>query len=195
MSDMATTFRVFVALNPPAAVLERLALVQRRLKRPLARSGITWAKPGQIHLTLKFLGDVPSDTVAELQAALEEACSRFSPLVLRVAGLGVFPGRHKPRVIWAGLDGDIEAVKLLAERVEGVTQRWRERETREFRPHLTLGRVRHISLAQTEVLLAKLQTLGAEPFGGWRVERVELMRSTLTADGAVYASLAEWALA
>lgn len=190
MTEPATSLRFFIAINLPAEVRERLGLLLRRLKFPLARAGITWAKPAQIHLTLKFLGDIPAGAVGDLEAAIWRGCEGVPPFTLRAETLGVFPGDRKPRVIWAGVGGELEVLRRLQAGIERETGCWREPERKEFRPHLTLGRVRHLTAGQTQTLRAKLAEFRALEFGEWRVTEVALMRSELSSAGAEHVSLA-----
>lgn len=186
--------RAFIALYPPEAVMTRLEQVQRSLRYPLARAGITWTKPKQLHLTLKFLADITVDSLPALKDAIATACQRTGPLLVRAEGLGVFPHQRKPRVIWVGLSGQLASLLELQARIEATTAAWRQPEKRVFHPHLTLGRIRHISGQQTEVLAQKLSELAAADFGEWRADHIDLVKSTLTADGAIYERLATFSL-
>src|SRR4051812_2511837 len=104
------SMRLFVAANPPAEVRSQLAEIQRRLETSLGRAEISWSKPEQIHVTLKFLGDFPSPGLGELKSELAQVCAGASRLELQARGLGVFPDACKPRVIWVGLNGQMEAL-------------------------------------------------------------------------------------
>jgi 2'-5' RNA ligase len=181
--------RLFVAVKPPPEILARLEVAQRRLKSPVARAGITWAKPAQVHVTLKFLGDVPLAALGELQAALGHACAGTACFELSAEGLGVFPDAREPRVIWAGLRGDLETLGRLRQRIEAASRPWCLPETREFKPHLTLGRVRRINPSRAQALSGSMDDPRAENFGGWRVDAVDLMQSVLSPNGAAYTRL------
>jgi RNA 2',3'-cyclic 3'-phosphodiesterase len=186
--------RAFIAINLPDDVRANLARLARELESALPGNGVRWVRPEQVHLTLKFLGDIAVDSVADLKDAIRCACRNIEPCSLRGEGLGVFPTEQKPRVIWAGLGGDREMVQRLQEQLESETARWRAREEREFHPHLTLARVKHLNPMQTEILGNKLGERKNAGFGEWQTEKLELMQSTLTATGALYSSLAEFGL-
>jgi 2'-5' RNA ligase len=194
MSEIPQTVRAFVAAPLPPEVTARLGQLQRRLKFPLARAGISWVRPAQIHLTLKFLGDVPAGALGELKQVIAGACAEISPFTLRAETLGTFPASRKPRVIWVGVRGELELLRRLQGHIEAATCRWRLPEHAEYRPHLTLGRVRHLTAGQTTTLREKLAEFRAAEFGAWRVAEVELVRSELSAAGAEHSSLAVFPL-
>lgn len=132
MTEPAVPLRLFIAVNPPPEVRERLGLLLRRLKFPLARAGITRAKAAQIQLPLKFLADVPADAAGDLAAAIRRGSKGIPPFTLRGETLGVFPGGRKPRVIWAGVGGELEVLRRLQEGVERETGCWRAPERGHF---------------------------------------------------------------
>jgi 2'-5' RNA ligase len=175
--------RLFVALNFPDDVRRALwaaAAPVRELDLPLK-----WARPEGIHVTLKFLGEVPDAREPELCAALGRAAAGGHALALVVGGFGAFPGFARPRVIWAGLQPD-PALDQLQHRVEQeFVPLGFPPENRPFRPHLTLGRAardaRPRACDRLEETLAGLQYQETT-----RVEAVDLMQSVLQSGGAVY---------
>jgi 2'-5' RNA ligase len=184
--------RAFIAINLPDEVRAKLERQHRSLKAALPGDGIRWTPPGQIHLTLKFLGDVPSSSVDGLRAAVERGCRGTAPFSLRARGLGVFPGAQRPRILWAGVEGELDVLGELQERIENETGRWREREARRFQPHLTVARIKILPPGRGLALQKKLA--GAADFGTWRVEGVGLMRSHLSASGVTHETLAGFKL-
>ena len=131
--------RLFVAFELPSSVREDLGRVADRLQRTGAR--VSWTRPDSMHVTLKFLGDVAVAAIPDLEAALGSL--RFEPFDLRVEGLGYFPPRGRPRVLWAGIAGEVAAAVALAGDVDrAVEPLGFDRETRPFQPHVTLGRIR-----------------------------------------------------
>ena len=186
--------RLFVAVELPAGAQESLAATVGEL-RGLTPAGVRWVNPAGIHLTLKFLGEVDSGLVDTLRAALQEAAAGMDKAAfpLHLDGLGVFPNRREPRVIWAGVGGDLETLAEVQGRVEDAAARLGlARERRAFRPHLTLGRVRDgvTPAARRElgsVVAEQGPALAAEY--AWMVEEISLIRSVLTPQGAVYTTL------
>jgi 2'-5' RNA ligase len=185
------TVRVFIAIELDAAVREALDGLQSRLKRaPQSRLG-RWVAPESIHLTLKFLGEVPASRVPELQQALERACAGVPPFELAVTGLGCFPDPKRPRVVWVGVEELTGALVRLQRAVEAELGRLGFRpEGRGFTPHLTLARVRDQANSRER---AELGAWIGQQAVGWlaamRVGQVCLMRSVLRPEGAVYIRL------
>ncbi len=191
-------WRLFVAVELPKEairVLDRMARSMRaasyegkQRRRPsrgeAAYDAVRWASPENMHLTLKFLGDVHRDDLTHLKEELDEVAAESSRLRLALAANGCFPGERTPRVLWTGLDGDLRRMSSLATRLEGAMVRCGfPEERREFTPHVTVGRVR--SGTQKRVLAAIGQRwIEARPTGaggdvGVPVEKIVLMRSHL----------------
>src|SRR2546430_5286414 len=133
--------RTFVAIRLDETVRAALGAAIEGLRR-VARD-VAWVAPENLHLTLKFLGQVREARTAELVAAIAQATSGFAAFEATVAGLGAFPTPTRPRVIWAGVGRGADALVGLAGRVdEALAALGFEREPRPFSPHATLGRVR-----------------------------------------------------
>ncbi len=180
--------RLFVALNLPAPVLDALwaaAAPLRDLDLP-----VKWVRPDGLHLTLKFLGEVPDAQEAELLGALAQAARNGNPgpdrsLALALGGFGAFPDARQPRVVWVGVAPE-PALELLQHRVErAFAPLGYPVEGRPFRPHLTLGRATRA--ARTRDFQGMAEVLGALTFADTAlVESVDLMQSTPQRGGAVY---------
>lgn len=183
--------RCFIALNLPAEIKGRLAELEARLKE--ARADVSWVKPENVHLTLKFLGGVEEARVPLVKRAVQEGLRREGPLVLTLAGLGVFPNPRSPRVVWVGVGGDTERLQNLQERLEqALGEVGFPREARSFSPHITLGRMRSRQGAAS--LMELVGHLGANEVGSLKAESIELMRSQLHPAGAVYTILESFSL-
>ena len=187
--------RVFVALNLSARWDAMLIDVQRRLRRHDPASAVRWVDPANIHLTLRFLGEVDPENVRSLTNALDAALADAAPPLLAPGALGAFPSPRRPRVIWIGLAETGARLVPLQARVEAaVRQRGWEAETRAFRPHLTLGRGRDSRRSGMADLGAALAT---EPVPTWEPQpqtQVALVRSHLGRHGARYETLRTWTL-
>jgi len=183
--------RLFIAIELPAALKQALIDLQDDLKRQLPPKAVRWTRPEGIHLTLKFLGDTPSDRVDAVAAAMSQAAAGFAPFSLQVAGLGCFPNLRRPRVIWTGLPDPPRSLAGLQRATDLHLARlgW-ERDKRAFNPHLTLGRVNdRVSGAERQAIAellgrAEVGTLGVVP-----VSEVILFQSDLLSSGAVYTTL------
>lgn len=192
MTARPETVRVFIALDLPQPAKDALRQTVEQLL-PGLPNGIRWVDPAGIHLTLKFLGDVDKALVEPLLEAMGQAAAKFpqSPIFLRLANLGVFPNFREPRVLWAGVDGELDALRDLQQLVdESISSLGFSRESRPFRPHLTLGRVRDQVPAQERNQIGRVfQTSSIVPTDGWRSREIHLIRSTLTPQGAIYDSI------
>ena len=183
------SLRLFVAIDLPPPVRSAL----ERTIAVLRESGLgplRWVAPKKVHLTLKFLGDVPPERVPKLGDAVTEAVQGHSPLSLHLAQGGMFPNGRAPRVVWLGLGGGVEALASLQRDVErALAQLGFPAEERPFRPHLTLARV---AVRMPEEQAARLSALLVEADGGhetFRVDQLSLMQSTLRPSGAEYRRL------
>jgi 2'-5' RNA ligase len=183
--------RLFIALELEPAVREWLRLIQEQLRRDLEARWIRWVQPDNIHLTLKFLGEVEGGKVKGIAEALEAEASRHGPCAFSVAGVGAFPNPERARVVWVGMRDSAGSLAALHKGIESALDGMGfEREGRRFTPHLTLGRVRD-GLGR-EALARLTETLktppGSEPLAS-SSGQVILVQSELRPEGAVYATL------
>lgn len=178
--------RCFLGLPLPEAWKQALARLLPQLQRGLA-SRLTWTRPGNWHLTLKFLGEVEEGRAQELGAALLGL--RFTAFDLMAGPAGFFPNAKKPRVFWLGLSQGSAECAALAAQVEGLCAGLGfPAEDRPFSPHLTLARVREAGPDHWEALA---KAASDHPWPPGRAERVVLWQSVLSAAGPEYRPLAE----
>lgn len=178
--------RSFLAIDLPTAIKERLA-GQIRILSP-GTSGIKWVDSGQIHLTLKFFGSISTEIVDKINEYTQIVTIKMKPFSLTLKGVGGFPHIRRPRIIWAGLSGNLEALLKLVEELEiSYEQIGIAREDRSFHPHLTLGRNK--TNQPNEKLFQRLSGWveeESEPFG---VEEIILYKSDLKPFGPVYSQI------
>lgn len=183
--------RTFVAIELSAGIKNELARVQEMLRGKIATPHLRWVDPANVHLTLKFLGNVPVDRIEEITAVLKEACVGLSPFIMEVSGLGCFPSANNPRVVWVGVQGETDRLERLQERVEErLAVLGFKPERRPFRPHLTLGRVRkgaHVGARRLIGGIVSATSVGA--LGQMEVGEISLMKSVLLPSGAQYSRL------
>ncbi len=173
----------------PDDLRQRLATEIERL-RPHA--AVAWVAPANLHVTLKFLGQIDEARAPAVADALRSASARHRAFDLALRGLGAFPSPTRPRVLWAGLEDDAGALAALAAAIDACCgELGFPRETRPFAAHVTLGRVREPTRRP------QLGEALARPvdFGRVAVARVSLMRSELSPRGARYSELAASPLA
>ena len=182
--------RAFIAIELPGAVRRALGeLIQR-----LDADGLPlrWVRPDNIHLTLKFLGDISSGQAAAVGDALAAAVAGTAPFQLRAAGVGVFPSLARARVVWVGAAGGVERLKGLQQNIDGALEKLGfAAEKRPFKGHLTLGRAK--DRLDPERLKRSLKAVGVFEAGEFQVDRVTLFKSELKPTGAVYTPLREMA--
>ena len=180
--------RAFVALELPDAIR---AACRRKLERlrQLARIRLTPAR--NLHVTLAFLGDIDDEQAGPIAEALRAGLAGAPAWTLHVQRVGAFPGGGRPRVLWCGVEDLMGRCADGHDRVWGALEPFGfERETRPFRPHITFGRIRsgRIGAALRDALRASEEfDAGAAP-----VERVVLMQSELTPQGAEYSDVASF---
>jgi len=183
--------RLFVAVHLPEQITARLGAVQDQLRS--AQADVSWVRPGNIHLTLKFLGETETARLEDIRAALTAAARGSEPFAFELRGLGSFGGRV-PRVVWVGVERGAEPVTRLAEQIEaGLARLGFPREKRGFTAHLTLGRAR--SPRNAERLLSALAEWRREGFGDVTVAEFLLMESRLDPRGSIYTVLQPFPLA
>lgn len=183
--------RCFVAVNVSDATRRRLVLAQEALRR--AGADVRWDRESNLHLTLKFLGEIGEEQAAGLRELLAAEAPRHAAFDLEVRGLGTFPERGAPRVVWAGCAGDVNPLRGLASSLElAAGQVGIPREERPYSPHLTIGRVK--SSRNAKPLLEEVGRHKDAELGRERVDSFDLMRSTPGPDGPVYTSLASFGL-
>jgi RNA 2',3'-cyclic 3'-phosphodiesterase len=186
--ELPPTIRAFVALRLSPETDRALIALIDELRAP--GDGINWARPSNLHLTLRFLGAaVKSALIPPLIERLQAVAGATAPFVVAARGIGAFPDFFRPRVIWAGLES--EALIALAARVEEAAVRSGfEPEQRPFAPHLTLGRVRNPRRFRR--VRPKLEAAAERDFGSSQVETMTLYESRLLPTGSEYRELASF---
>jgi 2'-5' RNA ligase len=189
--------RTFVAIELDASVRQALAQIQATLRTRLQQAvgpdvRIQWVKPESIHLTLKFLGDIAEDRVPGIQAALARVASGHVRFAVTVEGLGVFPDIRAPRIVWAGLTAQGDALTRLAADVEAALAAiGYPPDPKPFHPHLTLARIKERSRVVGRALSDGGVLAHAKHRDEMTVAGVSLMKSELQPSGSVYARLCE----
>jgi len=177
--------RAFVAIDASDEIRAELARVQQELARCPAK--VKWVTPQNVHLTLKFLGDVAPEAVEQVAAAMA-AASGGGAVPFAVEGLGSFPPRGRPRVLWAGVSAGADAVSRVQVKLEAALRPLGFKQEHRFVPHLTIGRVKSPRGAQE--LIPMLERHAATKFGSCTAAEMVLYESELTPQGAVYRAVA-----
>jgi 2'-5' RNA ligase len=177
--------RAFIAVSIDPQVIRQISAVIIQLR--LALPEVRWVKPEQIHLTLKFLGDIEPNLVDPIANALQQAVKLFPQFTINAKGLGVFPSVRHPRVLWVGLEG-AELIKLAADVEAALKPMGFLPEARSFQPHLTIGRWRRFD-GPAKNLLQELEGWKNHNYGASRVQAMTLFQSELKPDGALHQPL------
>ncbi|MBI4745253.1 MAG: RNA 2',3'-cyclic phosphodiesterase [Deltaproteobacteria bacterium] len=180
--------RAFIACDIPDLFLEKISSVQDGLKG--LDADVTWTKTGGIHITLKFLGDIEEGYIDKVAAVIEDASKGQTPFEIYIKGSGAFPNLKNPRVVWIGVEDLNKGLMHIQQALDGGLKALGfEPEEREFRPHLTLGRVKGVK--GKERLSSAVSGLKDIEIGSFTVDRVILYKSELKPTGAVYTKLRE----
>ena len=184
--DKGARIRCFVAVEIPEPIQVLLKIVQTHLQSQIHK-GTSWTKPGNFHLTLKFLGDVRPEAINDVSAALQRVTDTHSPFSIDFGGIGAFPNLTRPRVIWMGIKQGASTVSRLAKVVNSELTHLGFPTDNRFHPHLTLARLRTATnLEPLKNILRKYDTIVG---GSMRVKEIALMQSQLHRNGAIYTPL------
>lgn len=186
----ARSARLFLAIALPDGVRAELQKAQNELRALLPSGGIAWTKPENLHLTLRFLGNIDSSRIGELAERIATALAGFGKLHLHCERLGCFPDLQMPRVIWAWVHDAVERLEALHHRIEAVVADLAQfpAETR-FVGHVTVARVKQLKRTETERLSRCIASTATRRFGDWDAACVLLVRSELSPAGAIYTEL------
>lgn len=185
-----SVIRAFIAIDLSPEIHQRLEEVVVNYKSNLAQVPIRWVTVSNIHLTLKFLGDVSLSNLNILTNMLQAEVSSHHPFEISVGGSGAFPNSRQPRVIWIGVEAPQELI-AVQNGIETQTSRLGyAREERAFSPHLTLARVsRNASSQDVKVISQVLEKNRVGFLGATCVEQIHLYRSDLRPTGAIYTQI------
>lgn len=179
---MSRRIRSFVAIELSSDAKAEITRVVEHLKD--ADAAVKWAHPQTVHLTLKFLGDVPEEKLEQVSEKLRSAVKNVSPFDFVLGETGVFPDWYRPRVLWVGTADGNEEVKALAAKVEkALFDEGFAEEKRPFSPHLTVGRIK--SGKNIAKLSEEARSITVKPVKT-RVSQIVLFSSDITPEGAVH---------
>lgn len=178
---MQKTIRAFIAINLPREIKTYLGQFTADLAEQVPNRAVRWVKPDRMHLTLRFLGDTDVMLLPDIQRALDKTAAQHQPFNLYLEGFGCFPNCKRPRVLWTGVGGQIEAAGQLKGDIDSalVSLGW-EAENRPFRPHLTVGRVKDSRKVSSQHWPDGVQALAIP------VDSIHLIESELRPDGPIY---------
>jgi 2'-5' RNA ligase len=192
LEDTSMEIRSFLAFELPPEIMAVISHAFRDMKNtPL---DVRWGKPGNIHLTMVFMGNVPLEHLNPIGRATEAVCRRYGPFNVALNGTGVFGNRRNPRVLWARLNGDLERLSRFRDELQKELEPFGiKQERRRFKPHLTFGRFRKGAKTGSDLdeLLSRYQDLTSPTCA---LKELVLFKSDLKPGGAVYTGLNAWPL-
>jgi RNA 2',3'-cyclic 3'-phosphodiesterase len=179
--------RLFIAIDLPEQIKEEISELIEILKKYDA--DVKWIIPGNLHLTLKFLGSTADTLPEKIRDSLLPVVSSYEPFYITIEGTGVFPGEKRPRVLWTGIV-DSDHLKALRDSIDRTLSLLGfPKDVNNFHPHLTLGRVR--TQQGMISLMKELRNSHEKLFGKFLVDRIKLMKSDLKPKGPEYTCLNE----
>ena len=182
--------RTFIALDFPLSILDSIEQQTKRLRQTLGNEVIRWVLTHNLHLTLKFLGNVPVSHLEFLKQMLAQATDSITQFDLQIGGVGSFPNSNRPRVLWVGIHAPAALSNLQKAIEEGAKRLGYEKEERPFSPHLTLGRVRQgLDGKDLQKIRNALSSIQLGKIGIARVDSVHIYKSDLNSEGSVYTKL------
>lgn len=181
--------RAFIAIELPENVKDFLVRIQNQLRN--SGEDVKWVAPENIHLTLKFLGEIDEKKLDKIAFILEDIAKNINPFYVGIGSLGAFPKINIPRVIWVGIDkGDNQIKDIVRDLEEEIAKVGIPKEDRPYSCHITIGRIK--SDLNRERLVQDLKTLAGN-FGEGNIEflsdSITLFKSTLTPRGPIYEAL------
>ena len=175
--------RLFLAIDIPNSIREKITGAQRFYKT--LNLDAAWVKPANMHLTVKFLGDTPSDLIPAIKARMVEVANSTTPFSVTLGQVGVFPNASRPRVLWVGLEDRKDHLGSLKRRVEQkIASLGFPLDKQKPVHHLTLGRIKSAkNKAGWKKALQSAQRIETDPF---KISSVQLIKSELTPKGSIY---------
>lgn len=178
--------RAFICLELSSSLKTRLEKLELELQTQTT-SKVSWVKASNLHLTLRFLGDIAENQISKVQTCIEEACLGMKSFVLEASQLGAFPNLRRPRVFWVGIKDSTSTLLLMQEKLEQKLIRTGfSPSDHSFSPHLTIGRLKE---GTGQDISAKFSQIEFTP-ESFLVKEIILMRSDLRPSGAIYSKLA-----
>ena len=179
--------RIFIAVRLPDEVIGKITRISQFFQSQLPEEALKWVETENLHLTLRFLGEIPEATIEQVQQVLAQVATTQKSFELSVEGLGMYPNPKQPRTIWLGVQGVKPLIVLHAELEKALGRMGIEKESRPFDPHLTLARVRdRTSREMAHQIGETLATFKVDSLGVFGVSKIHLIESQLTPQGPIY---------
>lgn len=182
--------RTFIAIDFPPEILAKIAKIVAYFQSQTPAGALKWVTSGNLHLTLKFLGDVREDHLEAIKAGLQAAVRDQPAFEIGIEGLGMFPDASKPRAVWLGIQGAAPLTQIHHQLDQALQEEVTRPEKRPFSPHLTIARVRQSASRETTRQIGEtLSQFKVDSLGTLKVETIQLYKSELTPKGPIYTTL------
>jgi 2'-5' RNA ligase len=182
--------RAFIAIELPSQLQDALEKQTARLRHSLGDDLVRWISTQNMHLTLKFMGNITASHLEFIKQFITQTADSHSQFDLQISGIGSFPNSKRARILWAGIHAPAGLASLQKSLEAGAARLGYENEDRPFSPHLTLGRVRqNIDPAGLQKIRTMLDTIQLGHIGSARVDSIHLYKSELQTSGSVYTKL------
>jgi 2'-5' RNA ligase len=175
--------RTFIAINLDDAIKDAIREKTAPVREVDAK--IKWVEKQNLHLTLRFLGEVKPETVPRIDDAMRKSCEGIAPFDMVLKGAGCFPERGRPRVVWVAVEDGADTAKRIAERLRKELSGLPVKpDDKAFKAHITIGRIKKVG--DRDAFHATLENLKELFLGSQTINTIELMESQLTPGGPIY---------
>lgn len=179
------TIRCFISINLDDYIIRKIIELIDHLRK--CEADIKWVESNNLHLTLKFLGNTPVEDIPLIEKVLRKISKKFLPFYIKIKGIGIFPDKRHPRVLWIGLENKEVIIDIHKQIEANMSKIGYKKEEKEFNPHITIGRTR--SLLKIDRLIECLNDYKTYEFGSLLVDKINLMKSNLTPKGPIYTKI------
>jgi len=182
--------RTFIAVDLPSNMLVRIEEITTYFMRKTPPKALKWVDMDNLHLTIKFIGEITEDKLEPVKHILSKALEDQNAFDIEISGLGMYPNKNNPRVIWLGIAGGKPLIQIFNSLDQALTTLDIRPEGRDFTPHLTIARVRRNTDKATATAIGKaLSQFKVDPLGAITIDQVHLYQSVLEPSGPIYTSL------
>lgn len=182
--------RTFIALDFSPEIINKITEIINYFKTQTPQRALKWVAPQNLHLTIKFLGEVPENKIEQIKGLINQALRNENAFEIGVDGIGMYPNQHMPRVVWLGIEGS-ERLKGIHNKLDTTLEKADiPPDKRSFNPHLTIARIRRNTDKETVKEIGKtLSGFKVDSLGRCTINNIILYKSDLTPEGPEYTAL------
>jgi len=182
--------RTFIAVDFPPETLTKIAKIIGYFKTQTPMDALKWVSAENLHLTIKFIGDIPKDKLVQIRMIIKEALVDKLPFKIGIGGLGMYPNKNNPRVIWLGVTYDQTLRDIHHVLNHSLKNAGIEPDKRDYSPHITIARIRQRTQEETrQEIGATLSKFKVDSLGEIKINEIILYQSELTRKGPIYTPL------